>query len=225
MAIPEKTPYELRRENAEVRERVAINALTKLQKLFELEAAGWASTPIGHPVSRKLKAFADRCAQALKGDITGWHDGETDDATNEVFKIQTDLNREATVWEKDYFPVSDLYNGLAKECSKEWHRAIDREKSGEQSDNPIHQEGGYFGKPPTEKIHELFEVVVSLVNEHVKEKGRSPTRNQIWNSLMDRYSDSYDPETQAILDLSGGKGLNRAGLNKNLGAWKYKSAV
>jgi hypothetical protein len=234
MAIPEKTPSEsLRetaeeramRENAEERARVAINALTKLQKLFELEAAGWASTLNGHPVSRKLKAFADRCAQALNGDITDGYGKR--DATDVVFEIQTDLNREATVWEKDYFPVSDLYNGLAKECSKEWHRAIAiaREKSGEQPDNPIPQKGGYFGRPPTTKKSELFEVVESLVNVHVKKTGFPPTKLNIWDSLKDKYWNSYDTKTKAILDLSGNKGLERTGLYRNLRQWKYKSAV
>jgi hypothetical protein len=233
MAIPEKTPSESLRENDEARlaqiakknaeelARVAINALTKLQKLFELEAAGWASTPNGYPVSRKLKAFADRCAQTLNGDITGGYGKR--DATDVVFEIQADLNREATVWEKDYFPVSDLYNGLAKECSKEWHHAIARER-GEQSDNSTPQKVSHFGKPPTIKPPELFKVVEVLVNEHFKKTESLPARQKIFDSLKLKYS--YDKKNKVIPDLGKSKdGLDLDCLRRNLKKWEYKGNV
>jgi hypothetical protein len=231
MAIPEKTPSESLRENdearlariakknAKARERIAIDALTKLKQLFERDAAGCESIPNGYLVSRKLIDFADRCAQALNGDITDGHGKR--DATDVVFEIQTDLNREATGWEKDYFPVSDLYNGLAKECSKEWHRAIAREKRGEQSDNSIPPTVSHFGNPPTRKS-ELFEVVEALVNKHFKKAGALPTKQNIWDSLKDKCPDNYDTKTKVILDLGRSKdGLDRPSLYKNLRQWKY----
>jgi hypothetical protein len=230
MAIPEKTPSESLRENdearlariakknAKARERIAIDALTKLKQLFERDAAGCESIPNGYLVSRKLIDFADRCAQALNGDITDGHCKR--DATDVVFEIQTDLNREATGWEKDYFPVSDLYNGLAKECSKEWHRAIAREKSGEQSDNSIPPTVSHFDNPPKRK-HDLWLAVEPLVNRHFEENEVLPTVQELWDRLVGKNKASYSIQGNSISGFTRGR-LRPPLLRKRLGEWGYK---
>jgi hypothetical protein len=229
MDIPEKTPYESRRESAEERARIAINVLTKLQKLFEQEAAGWESSPNGHPVSRKLKAYADRCAQELNNPIAGGLGGKasTRDTTKVVFGIKADLNREAAGWESvpSAFPVVQLYKELADNCDKEWYDAIARVR-GEQSDDPIPQEDGFFGNPPNKRRTELFDQVEKLVDEHFKKTGLLPTRPELWDRLVDKYKINYSLKTKAISNLSRSEdGLKRAGLRKNLKCWEYKGVV
>jgi hypothetical protein len=227
MNIAEKTPYESRRENAKARARIAINVLTKLQKLFEEEAAGWASSPNGHPVSRKLKAFADRCAQALNNPIADGLGGEasTRDTTKVVFGIKADLNREATGWESvlSAYPVVQLYKELADNCDKEWYDAIARAR-GEQSDDPIPQEDGFFGNPP-QRRHELFVEVEALVKIHLQENRGLPSGHELWKSLVENNPISYNSETHAIEDRSRSKGgLKQTVLRKNLKYWEYKGS-
>jgi hypothetical protein len=227
MDIAEKTPYESRRENAEARARIVINVLNRLKQQFELEAAGWASTPNGHPVSRNLKAFADRCAQALNDPIADGLGGEASrrDTTNVVFGIKADLNREATGWESvlSAYPVVQLYKELADNCDKEWYDAIARE-SGEQSDNPTPQKG-FFGKPP-QRRHELFVEVEALVKIHLQKTRDLPSGHELWKSLVEKNLISYNSETNAIKDLSRSKGgLKQTVLRKNLKYWEYKGVV
>jgi hypothetical protein len=223
MDIPEKTPYESRRESAEERARIAINVLTKLQKLFEQEAAGWASTPNGHPVSRKLKAFADRCAQALNNPIAGGLGGEASsrDTTKVVFGIKADLNREATGWESvtSGYPVVQLYKELADNCDKEWYHAIARVR-GEQSDDPIPQEDGFFDNPPKRK-HDLWFAVEPLVNRHFEENEVLPTVQELWDRLVDKNKASYSIQGKSVSGITRGL-LRPALLRKRLGEWGYK---
>jgi hypothetical protein len=231
MDIAEKTPSESQRENAAERARIANDVLTRLKKLFELEAAGWSreSTPNSHSVSRNLKTFADRCAQALNDAIAVGLGGEASkrDATAVVFGIKTDLNREATGWESvaSGYPVVQLYKGLADNCDKEWYDAIARER-GEKSENPIPHEDDFFGNPPEQRHSGLFEEVKALVNGHFKETGSLPDLKELWDSLVSKYEPSYNSETKAIKDLSRTPGgLKRTGLRKLLKAWKYKPVV